>query len=62
MMFLAGTCALFAPYVGLQDTGVLAAAEYGPLGVWADSLRFSGPSAASTAAGRCTSAVHHLDR
>ena len=42
--------------LALQDTGALAAAEYGRLAVWEHSPLFSGPGAASIAAGRCISA------
>ena len=40
----------------LQETGALAAAEYGPLAVWAHSPLFPGLGAASTSAGRCINA------
>ena len=42
--------------LALQDTGALAAAEYGRLAVWEHYPRFSGLGAASIAAGRCISA------
>ena len=40
----------------LQNTGAIAAAEYGRLVVWVHSPVFSGLGVASTAAGRCISA------
>ena len=49
--------------LALQDTGALAAAEYGRLAVWEHSPLFSGLGAASIAAGRCASVlVLYLDR
>ena len=42
--------------LALQDTGALAAAEYGWLAVWGHYPLFSGLGAASTAAGQCISA------
>ena len=42
--------------LALQDTGALAAAEYGRLAVRAHSPRLSGLGTASTAAGQCISA------
>ena len=50
------TSTLSSADLALQDTGVLAAAEYDRLAVWAHSPLFSGLGAASTAAGRCISA------
>ena len=46
----------FQRNLALQDTGALAAAEYGRLAVWGHSPLFSGLGAASTAAGQCVSA------
>ena len=42
--------------LAVQDTGALAAADYGRLAVWEHSPLFSGLGAASTTAGRCISA------
>ena len=42
--------------LAVQDTGALAAADYGRLAVWEHSPLFSGLGAASIAAGRCVSA------
>ena len=52
---LNNTHALSGADLALQDTGALAAAEYGRLVVWAHSPLFSGMGADSTAAGRCIS-------
>ena len=46
----------FQRNLALQDTGALAAAEYGRLAVWGHSPLFSGLGAASIAAERCISA------
>ena len=56
MVLLNSTRTLSGADLALQDTGALAAAEYGPLGVWEDSPLFAGLGAASIAAGRCISA------
>ena len=42
--------------LALQDTGALAAAEYGRQAVWKHSRLFSGLGAATIAAGQCISA------
>ena len=46
----------FQRNLALQDTGALAAAEYGRLAVWGHSPLFPGLGAACIAAGRCISA------
>ena len=53
---LNSTRTLYGGDIALQDTGTLAAAEYGRLALWEHSPLFSGLSAASIAAGRCISA------
>ena len=63
MVLLNSTRTLSGADLALQDTGALAAAEYGRLAVWEHSPLFSGLGAASIAAGRCASVlVLHLDR
>ena len=62
MVLFDSTRTLSGADLALQDTGALAAAEYGRLAVWEHSF-FSGLGAASIAAGRCTTVlVLHLDR